>query len=63
HRDLHLLSRRQRQLCIRETMSNENRRTELEIKLMDQEKILDEIFCVVIEQWKSLDEISKKIIF
>lgn len=44
-------------------MSDENRRTELEIKLMDQEKILDEIFCVVIEQWKSLDEISKKIIF
>ncbi|AGF75687.1 SlyX family protein [Bartonella vinsonii] len=42
-------------------MSDENRLIELETKLAYQEKLIDELSCVVTEQWKSLNEISKKI--
>lgn len=41
-------------------MSDENRLTELEIKLAHQEKLLEELSCVVTEQWKSLDSMSQK---
>ncbi|MCL6229908.1 SlyX family protein [Bartonella bilalgolemii] len=42
-------------------MSYENRITELEIKLSHQEKLIEELSCVVTDQWKSLDEMSKKL--
>ncbi|EJF87471.1 hypothetical protein ME1_01073 [Bartonella vinsonii subsp. arupensis OK-94-513] len=42
-------------------MSDENRLIELETKLAYQEKLIDELSCVVTDQWKSLNEISKKI--
>ncbi|KEC55790.1 SlyX family protein [Bartonella koehlerae] len=42
-------------------MLDENRLTELEIKSMHQEKFLEEFSCIVTDQWKSLDEIFKKI--
>ncbi|AQX17941.1 SlyX protein [Bartonella sp. CDC_skunk] len=42
-------------------MSHDNRMTELEIKLAHQEKLVEELSCVVTDQWKSLDEISKKL--
>ncbi|MCZ2158961.1 SlyX family protein [Bartonella sp. 220] len=42
-------------------MSDENRLIELETKLTYQEKLIDELSYVVTEQWKSLNEVSKKI--
>ncbi|MBB5073443.1 SlyX protein [Bartonella callosciuri] len=42
-------------------MSDENRLIELETKLTYQEKLIDELSCVVTDQWKSLNEISKKL--
>ncbi|WP_273754692.1 MULTISPECIES: SlyX family protein [unclassified Bartonella] len=42
-------------------MSDENRLIELEMKLAYQEKFIEELSCVVTDQWKSLDEISKKV--
>ncbi|UTO29141.1 SlyX family protein [Bartonella harrusi] len=42
-------------------MSVENRLIELETKLAYQEKLIDELSCVVTDQWKSLNEISKKL--
>ncbi|OPB31157.1 SlyX family protein [Bartonella sp. AR 15-3] len=42
-------------------MSYENRITELEIKLSHQEKLIEELSCVVTDQWKSLSEMSKKL--
>ncbi|MCZ2328113.1 SlyX family protein [Bartonella sp. F02] len=41
-------------------MSDENRLMELEIKIAHQEKLVEELSCVVTDQWKSLDAISKK---
>ncbi|CBI75902.1 Protein slyX homolog [Bartonella clarridgeiae 73] len=42
-------------------MSHENKMIELEIKLAHQEKLIEELSCVVTDQWKSLDEMSKKL--
>ncbi|MET3589633.1 SlyX protein [Bartonella silvatica] len=42
-------------------MSDENRLIELETKLAYQEKLIDELSCVVTDQWKSLNELSEKI--
>ncbi|WP_175869599.1 SlyX family protein [Bartonella gabonensis] len=42
-------------------MSDENRLIELETKLAYQEKFIEELSRVVTDQWKSLDEISKKV--
>ncbi|WP_375652665.1 SlyX family protein [Bartonella sp. MR110HLJHH] len=42
-------------------MSDEDRLIELEIKLAYQEKFIEELSRVVTNQWKSLDEISKKV--
>ncbi|WP_375665504.1 SlyX family protein [Bartonella sp. TT121SHDZB] len=42
-------------------MSDENRLIELETKLAYQEKFIEELSRVVTNQWKSLDEISKKV--
>ncbi|WP_208434116.1 SlyX family protein [Bartonella taylorii] len=42
-------------------MSDENRLIEPETKLAYQERLIEELSCVVTDQWKSLDEISKKI--
>ncbi|WP_375608768.1 MULTISPECIES: SlyX family protein [unclassified Bartonella] len=42
-------------------MSDENRLVELETKLAYQEKFIEELSRVVTNQWKSLDEISKKV--
>ncbi|WP_375655413.1 SlyX family protein [Bartonella sp. AA83SXKL] len=42
-------------------MSDEDRLIELEMKLVYQEKFIEELSRVVIDQWKSLDEISKKV--
>ncbi|WP_019221986.1 SlyX family protein [Bartonella senegalensis] len=42
-------------------MSDENRLTALEIKLAHQEKLLEQLSCVVIDQRKSLEKISKKV--
>ncbi|WP_375634991.1 MULTISPECIES: SlyX family protein [unclassified Bartonella] len=42
-------------------MSDEDRLIELEMKLVYQEKFIEELSRVVTDQWKSLDEISKKV--
>ncbi|WP_375676282.1 MULTISPECIES: SlyX family protein [unclassified Bartonella] len=42
-------------------MSDEDRLIELEMKLAYQEKFIEELSREVINQWKSLDEISKKV--
>ncbi|AQX27514.1 MULTISPECIES: SlyX family protein [unclassified Bartonella] len=42
-------------------MLHENRIIELEMKLAHQEKLIEELSCVVTDQWKSLDEMSKKL--
>ncbi|UNE54873.1 SlyX family protein [Bartonella machadoae] len=42
-------------------MSVEKRLIELETKLAYQEKLIDELSCVVTDQWKSLNEISKQL--
>ncbi|WP_273719088.1 MULTISPECIES: SlyX family protein [Bartonella] len=42
-------------------MSDENRLIELETKLAYQEKFIEELSRVVTDQWKSLDEMSKKV--
>ncbi|MET3560365.1 SlyX protein [Bartonella japonica] len=42
-------------------MSDENRLIELETKLAYQERLIEELSCVVTDQWKSLNEMSKKI--
>lgn len=44
-------------------MSDENRLVELETKLAYQEKFIEELCCVVTDQWKSLEKISKKLMF
>ncbi|WP_019222278.1 SlyX family protein [Bartonella rattaustraliani] len=41
-------------------MSDENRLVELETRLAYQERLIEELSCVVTDQWKSLNEISKK---
>ncbi|WP_375619581.1 MULTISPECIES: SlyX family protein [unclassified Bartonella] len=42
-------------------MSDEARLIELEMKLAYQEKFIEELSREVTNQWKSLDEISKKV--
>ncbi|CAK00839.1 SlyX family protein [Bartonella tribocorum] len=42
-------------------MSDENRLIELETKLAYQEKFIEELSHMVTDQWKILDEISKKV--
>ncbi|WP_375623771.1 SlyX family protein [Bartonella sp. TT119HLJHH] len=42
-------------------MSDEDRLIELEMKLAYQEKFIEELSREVTNQWKSLDEISKKV--
>lgn len=42
-------------------MTNEERITELEIRLAQQEKTIDELSSVVTEQWKTIDQLSKKL--
>ncbi len=42
-------------------MSDENRLIELETKLAYQEKFIEELSRMIADQWKSLDEMSKKV--
>ncbi|WP_144755527.1 MULTISPECIES: SlyX family protein [Bartonella] len=42
-------------------MVDEHRLIELEMKVAYQEKFIDELSCVVTDQWKSLNEMSKKL--
>ncbi|WP_156851665.1 SlyX family protein [Bartonella refiksaydamii] len=42
-------------------MLDENRLIKLETKLAYQERLIEELSSVVTDQWKNLDEISKKI--
>ncbi|WP_375668660.1 MULTISPECIES: SlyX family protein [unclassified Bartonella] len=42
-------------------MSDEDRLIELEMKLAYQEKFIEKLSREVTNQWKSLDEISKKV--
>ncbi len=42
-------------------MSDQNQLIELEKKLVYQERLVDELSSVVTEQWKSLNNISKKL--
>ncbi|WP_375641571.1 MULTISPECIES: SlyX family protein [unclassified Bartonella] len=42
-------------------MSDKDRLIELEMKLAYQEKFIEELSQEVTNQWKSLDEISKKV--
>lgn len=42
-------------------MPDENRLIELEKKVIYQERLIDELSCVVTDQWKSLNNISKKL--
>ncbi|EJF76264.1 hypothetical protein MCO_01621 [Bartonella sp. DB5-6] len=41
-------------------MLDENRLIKLETKLAYQERLIEELSSVVTDQWKNLDEISKK---
>ncbi|MCZ2203330.1 SlyX family protein [Bartonella sp. A05] len=41
-------------------MVDESRLTELEMKLAHQEKLLEELSCVVTDQWKGFDALSQK---
>ncbi|WP_208437923.1 SlyX family protein [Bartonella taylorii] len=42
-------------------MSDKNQLIELEKKLVYQERLVDELSSVVTDQWKSLNNISKKL--
>ncbi|EJF78214.1 SlyX family protein [Bartonella birtlesii] len=42
-------------------MADENRLIELGMKVSYQEKFIDELSCMVTDQWKSVNEISKKL--
>lgn len=42
-------------------MTAQDRFTEIEIKLAEQERIVDELSCVVVEQWKTIDLMDKKL--
>ncbi|WP_254493662.1 SlyX protein [Bartonella sp. B1099] len=44
-------------------MSDKNRLIEREMKGTYQEKFIEELSCVVSDQWKSVEEISKKLMF
>ncbi|MCX2695668.1 MULTISPECIES: SlyX family protein [Ochrobactrum] len=41
-------------------MSTEARLTELEIRVAEQEKTIEELSAVLAEQWKAIDRLNKK---
>ena len=43
------------------TMTADQRLTELEIRVAEQEKTIDELSSVLAEQWKLIDQLSKKL--
>ncbi|WP_343312688.1 SlyX family protein [Brucella sp. BE17] len=42
-------------------MNKEERLTELEIRIVEQEKTIDELSSVLAQQWKTIDQLSKKL--
>lgn len=42
-------------------MSTEQRLTELEIRIMEQEKTIEDLSSVIGDQWKTIDLLSKKL--
>lgn len=42
-------------------MINENRLIEVEIKLSEQERLVDELSLVLADQWKTIDQLDKKL--
>lgn len=42
-------------------MSTEDRFVELEVRLAEQEKTIEELSSVVADQWKAIDQLSKKL--
>lgn len=42
-------------------MSTDNRLTELEIRVAEQEKTIEELSSVLTEQWKTVDQLNKKL--
>ena len=42
-------------------MTNEDRITELEIKLAEQERLVEELSGVMTDQWKTIDHLEKKL--
>lgn len=41
-------------------MSTEDRLTELEIRVAEQEKTIEELSAVLAEQWKTIDRLNQK---
>ena len=42
-------------------MIEKDRLTEVEIKLAEQERLVDELSAVLAEQWKTIDQMDKKL--
>ncbi|KAB0571571.1 SlyX family protein [Brucella pituitosa] len=42
-------------------MSTDTRLTELEIRVAEQEKTIEELSSVLAEQWKTIDQLNKKL--
>ncbi|CAM1633388.1 SlyX family protein [Bartonella sp. B10834G6] len=42
-------------------MIEKDRLTEVEIKLAEQERLVDELSSVLAEQWKTIDQMDKKL--